>query len=794
MAGHRRSSSESDAVALEPLPSPSAPKNTPSPSPTSSEGSPDKDRGEPSGSPSPDRGEHVVERASSPPGSARRWFWKAGQWHSRSHSRTTSAPEPSPSPPMEPAPFAEAPPELDLPDEVAAGAPDAAPSAMQEEGGAAAAEHDQAATPSSAVAVAFASPVGTPSTAVATVLPQLARPDVLDQQMVPEDTPEVGEPQAFTSRSSPELTLRRRGRGGMKATLTRLGLGPSEEAGSLREDQPEGSPRLSRSLTDGASIRRGGDESADREHAGSWIRALVGRPLTSGRLKEGGASHHSLADSFISASASGPSLAEQEKEESDAEVTPTRRQQSSAKAAPSRRQVSFPARARARATLQRSGSLPNTGSSRLDDGSIGLRRRNRSRSPGDSPKARAATTGPPPMSPSEGNFDIEQSATAPEPRRQLSRYISSRIFGTQEAEGLDSASATAAAALASVAGGSVSSSSSWPFKPSSLIGARDIKRSIDWYKATATDIIDNMIPTDADRRAPRQEFELADILHAAAKGSDLSVYLAEMPIFFWIFIIAGVYNIVYLAEALTAVWLDEVIAQLGYPAYLPLFATSLISWPVFIRYLVQTFIAAYRVTTLQQRTVQIYGRAGDHLAVGRLYQEMSGDSRLNDCVCQQPEEGHPSEVNRCLLEIVFPTREAMKVAFRDEILTHTLRLDSGGLARCRPKLGKNTAIVEMWLVVFEYLRESVSERYWLRATISCLVTMSLMRHLARGLTGAIAGLRSWVGLLGMVVSKLVAFVSVLCVFFFVGYHAYREMVDARDDIRKEARPHRRHDV
>merc|ERR1712224_65367 len=97
--------------------------------------------------------------------------------------------------------------------------------------------------------------------------------------------------------------------------------------------------------------------------------------------------------------------------------------------------------------------------------------------------------------------------------------------------------------------------------------------------AIGSHIIDNMIPSDADGRAPRQEFEVMDIIHAAAKGSDLSVHLSEMPIFFWIFIIALVSGIVYVAEALVSVWVDEIVFHCGFVAYLMLTAVALITWP-----------------------------------------------------------------------------------------------------------------------------------------------------------------------------------------------------------------------
>lgn len=313
----------------------------------------------------------------------------------------------------------------------------------------------------------------------------------------------------------------------------------------------------------------------------------------------------------------------------------------------------------------------------------------------------------------------------------------------------------------------------------------EVKRTIAWYTATASTMTNSMIPTDEDRRAPSTHFELADVLHAVVRGSDLSVYLSEMNVFFWIFIVALVFNIVHLANAIVEVWLEEVVAQCGEIVYLAVLA-SLVTWPVFIRYLVKAFIVGARAGALQQRTVQFHGRSEQR---GPL-KDFCNELRSADCMSHSSEitwREIPSDVGSCLIEVVYPTQAGMKDAFTSGTLAHTVRLPAGSFVFCRPKMGKNAANVEMWLICFTNLRENVPTRFWLRATFSCLVTMSFMRRLISFVALQAANLWSLLGSLRTVLSPMIAVASVLYLVFFVGYHGYREISEAMEEIQKQDR-------
>lgn len=326
----------------------------------------------------------------------------------------------------------------------------------------------------------------------------------------------------------------------------------------------------------------------------------------------------------------------------------------------------------------------------------------------------------------------------------------------------------------------VTAVASWPF---------EMKRTIGWYTAISHDITGNMIPKgpkgpkEQDCKALSQHFELADILHAIVKGSDLSVHVSEMNVFFWIFIVALVFTIfsivVRLTKGIKEVLLDGVVAHCGETmVYLAVIA-SLVTWLAFISYFVQVFLVGARATELQQRTVQFHGT---------LEQLEPLRSFCREIKSRKPEitwDAVPSGADCCLFEVVFPTLADMHDAFTSDTLAHTVRISTGDYVFCRPKMGKNAAVVELLLICFANLKDNVPNKFWLRAALSCLVTIAVMSHLVTFVVSQIANLLALSGWPGTVLSTVLAYVVVVYLIVFVGFHGCREIWWAMEEMKKQ---------
>jgi len=318
-------------------------------------------------------------------------------------------------------------------------------------------------------------------------------------------------------------------------------------------------------------------------------------------------------------------------------------------------------------------------------------------------------------------------------------------------------------------------------------GIRSVIGSVEWLYADATQIVDSMIPSSREAFS-QQEFEWADLMEAGAKISDLSVYLSSLPTWFWIFVIVLVYNIVFIAESVMEMWMDAVIFHFGIPAVCLLLVTVCMTWPVFIWYLIQTFSYAREVLNWHTRIVLMFGVPK---ACGSL-EDMASFCRVQKLNVEKIiklSEDKQGQSETCNIELVFPSVEEMHRAFREELLSPHLKLD-GAKVRVRPKLSMNAAMVEWWIVAFKHLNDSVPERYWLRATLSCLITMSLMKHLTAGVVWVWVFGQTLLGILGWLLTKFAMCISLLSMLFFVGYHAFEEIRDAHKEIHNDQQAHR----
>merc|ERR1719247_3527779 len=100
-----------------------------------------------------------------------------------------------------------------------------------------------------------------------------------------------------------------------------------------------------------------------------------------------------------------------------------------------------------------------------------------------------------------------------------------------------------------------------------------------------------------------------------------------------------------------------------------------------------------------------------------------------------PHDRDGSLPERQRVELMFGNVDDLKKAFKDKALTPNMRV-GGSWVRVRPKAGTSSASVEWLLVLMEYLYESVPQRFWLRATLSCLISMSLTRTFVETVTQA----------------------------------------------------------
>jgi len=318
-------------------------------------------------------------------------------------------------------------------------------------------------------------------------------------------------------------------------------------------------------------------------------------------------------------------------------------------------------------------------------------------------------------------------------------------------------------------------------------GLRGVLGSVEWLYADATHIVDSMLPSGRELFA-QQEFEWADMLEAGAKASDLSAYLSGMPTWFWMFVIVLVYNLVNIAEALMETWMDAVIFNFGTPAICLLLVTVCMTWPVFIWYLIQTFAYARQVLAWHTRIVQMYGVPASFCTQEDIA-TFCRAQKLDVASIITPPEDQRKTSETCTVELVFHTIQDLQLAFKKELLTPHLKF-GGNKVRVRPKMGTNAAMVEWWIVSAEYMNESVPERYWFRASLSCLITMSLMKHVTSGVVWTWVTLQNSCGVIGWLFTKGAMSLSLLVMLFFVGYHAFMEIRDAHKEMKHETRAHR----
>lgn len=316
-------------------------------------------------------------------------------------------------------------------------------------------------------------------------------------------------------------------------------------------------------------------------------------------------------------------------------------------------------------------------------------------------------------------------------------------------------------------------------------GIRRVFGNLEWLYTDYGHIADSMLPSSETRL--RQEFELGDMMQAFARTSDLSVYLSAMPTLFWIFVIVLVYQFVNVATAIMEVWIDAVIYHYGQVALLLLFAVVATTWPVFIWYLVQTFSYTTEVMALHQRTVQVYEMPASLCTSQVMHHFCEERSLRYSSILLPPRlEERRAVCDRFTVEIVFPSIGDMQKALTSGGLTPQMKIDKHWV-RLRPKVGCTAVTVEWWLVCFEYLCEAVPEKYWLRATLSCLITMSLTKHVTGGLVWAYLALESALGLAGLLLTKLFMMLSLISFFFFVGFHAFQDIVLAHREMLSDTR-------
>jgi hypothetical protein len=312
-----------------------------------------------------------------------------------------------------------------------------------------------------------------------------------------------------------------------------------------------------------------------------------------------------------------------------------------------------------------------------------------------------------------------------------------------------------------------------------------------WLYKDANFLLDAMAPRCEKNQMPLQEFELADMLQAGAKLVDVGDCASEISIMFWIFLISMILTIASILYAIVDLWISAVASYFGWFVYVMLFGAASMSWPLFIHYLVRTIIRGYRVKSLHMRTVQLHGippALRTYEAMEQFCQER--EIPVISIYVAAPLYHDTSDPRKERVEFMFGSTDEMKKAFTKKSLAPHMKL-GGVWIRVRPKSGSSAATVEWLLVLMEYLEASVPWRFWWRCTLSCLITMSLTRTLSQALAAAAAWCRSRVYAFADLFGYAAALVSLLFVFYYVGYHSYYDMAEARQDLQNEQRQDRR---
>jgi hypothetical protein len=312
-----------------------------------------------------------------------------------------------------------------------------------------------------------------------------------------------------------------------------------------------------------------------------------------------------------------------------------------------------------------------------------------------------------------------------------------------------------------------------------------------WLYKDANFLLDSMAPKPVERQLPLAEFELADLLQAFAKLADLGAIASDMTPFFWIFIVAFVLVISSILFAIIDLWISALTSYLGWFAYVMLLIAVSFSWPAFFHYLVRTIVRGYYVKNFHQCTVQIHG-IPPACATQEYLEKFCRERALpvRAIYVSPPCNRDRSVSARQRVELMFGSVDDMKKAFTSQKLTADMKI-GGYWVRVRPKAGTSSAGVEWLLVLMEYLsEESVPSRFWLRCTLSCLISMSLTRTFLQAAVEAASSMRSKLPAVVHFVGFLCAMVSLGFLFFYVGYHSYIDMAEAREDLRREQRQDR----
>eukprot|EP00928_Gymnodinium_smaydae_P074908 TRINITY_DN57923_c0_g1_i1.p1 TRINITY_DN57923_c0_g1~~TRINITY_DN57923_c0_g1_i1.p1 ORF type:complete len:334 (-),score=36.39 TRINITY_DN57923_c0_g1_i1:152-1153(-) len=307
------------------------------------------------------------------------------------------------------------------------------------------------------------------------------------------------------------------------------------------------------------------------------------------------------------------------------------------------------------------------------------------------------------------------------------------------------------------------------------------KRKVDWIIEDVVETIGQTGQPSDEPSTSFQEFEVSDFVQAVARLTDVGNLWAEMPPFFWIAVGVLIYQCIYVAGAIVETWIASVLYNCGWIAYVPLACVVLVSWPLFIKFLVRLLAHGTKLRSLHQRTVQLCGVPSSFQREDvKQYLKQHG---LAYSAVEFP-KGKNFDGQRKTVEVRFSSIDEMNEAFKQGKLRRHLKMD-GVEVRSRPKTGSVSAAVEELLVVF-YHMEQLPKEYWPRVIMSCLVTMSLTKPFLASVSDAISSALRIFGSLGTSFGFLCSVASVSFVFLHAGYHAYHDIWDARASLKAES--------
>lgn len=308
----------------------------------------------------------------------------------------------------------------------------------------------------------------------------------------------------------------------------------------------------------------------------------------------------------------------------------------------------------------------------------------------------------------------------------------------------------------------------------------DTRRSVGWLYDEMNFVIGAMEETAEEYRMPLQEFSWGDKLSSFTKASELGTVMSSMPTFFWIFIITLIWQFVYLADKVMDLWIDLLLYYWGLLAYVVLIAVCIVSWPEFINYVNMAMMHSDTICGKLQRTIQLHGMPATYC------EDNSMNEFLREKHIDAVELLTIGEGANPMVEVIFKTYEKMKAAFDGKDALSKYIMVDGQEVRVSLKVGVNTAVVAYYEYCFIYLFDKVPERYWFRAVLSCLVTMSLASRLLANVRPFFGRLVSVFGWVGEAFGGLCASASLVFLGFYAGYHAYHDMNDAKREIDQES--------